>query len=159
MKKICILLVISIFFSGCSDKNNSGKVIILNGVGSFTVPQEWIYTKENDVIYFTDQPINKENSLHTFYAIGIVYDVSENLDELSQSFGKKILYKELVFNEVFSNSAMYGKGVYSIDSKLCEKLFLDFYPSERKLFLLVLNDSISSDTIKDIAKSFTQVNG
>lgn len=156
MKKICILLIISILFSGCSSKNHAVKIIELNNVGSFTVPQEWIYTKENDVIYFTDQTINQENPIDTFYAIGIVYDTSENFDELSKVIGKKILYKELVYNEVFSNSAMYGRGIYSIDNKLYEKLFLDFYPSERKFFLLVLNDSISSDTIKDIAKSFTQ---
>lgn len=55
---IIVILTICIILISCS---SGWKSITLDGVGSFKVPEDWIFTNEDGLIYFTDKPIDDED--------------------------------------------------------------------------------------------------
>lgn len=156
MKKIYILivLVVQIFLSfGCSNKSKNWITIEISDVGSFKLPTNIACTQENEVVYLTIQ-----NHGYIDYSekvmIGIIYENNIPLEVLSDVLGKKIIYKECILSETFSNSAIVGKNVYIIDGVESEKIFLELYSSNKKLFFVAYDNQIDYNVVKEIGKTF-----
>jgi len=57
-------------------------------------------------------------------------------------------------SEVFSNGAVIGTVDCTIDNEECEKLYLSMELGETEYLFIVVNDNISYDQLKEIAKTF-----
>ena len=147
MKKLLVLFIIVILFGGCSNSQKGWKTVTIPQVGSLDIPQSMVYEEDDKAIYICSDSDAK-------LLIGVKYENGSYTEALSEALGKEIVFEELISSEVFSNSAIIGKDKYIIDDEPCEKLFLDLYSSDKKVFFIVNDDSVSYDTITAIGKSF-----
>ena len=47
------MLILIFLLCGCSNEYRGWQSIDIDGVGTFKVPADWIYTEEDDIVYFT----------------------------------------------------------------------------------------------------------
>lgn len=152
MKKFFCVLLIVLLVSGCSNDYDAWKEVNITEVGSLKIPKEWIYTENNNIIYFTDKEIG-ESTEYSIYLIGIICDQGQ-VEALYQHIDENMKYEKLISSETLSNSAIVGKNEYLINDKICQKLFLDIYSSNKQLYIIGLDDSIDYEVAKKIATSY-----
>ena len=129
--------------------------VSMAGTVTFKVPQDWIVTYGEKVIFITDRPMEEEG--YKIYFAGVIeesdpYDYEvvsitehdkyttvaygiKNKEEIDgkwlyyysgHDFFKDVQYIESVKSAVFSNSAYYGIKKYKIDGNIEEKYYLEF---------------------------------
>lgn len=148
---LLMMMIASILCNSCS--YCGWQKIDVAGIGTFKVPQGWIYTQEENVGYFTDKPIYEKT--FRIYLIGTInndhiggdykapYELFDNTE-----------YSALISSAVFSNSAIYGQEEYIVDNSKQTKFFISLNGSNKSLDLLAWDDLVYENTVIKIAKSF-----
>lgn len=131
LKKILAILILLILLTVCASCYYGWKTIEVDGVGSFKVPKEWIYTVENGLVYLTDKPIDEED--YSIYFIEpIVYLDREKNTIISHKLFGKAKYMDSLEGKVLSNLAFYGQEEYELtDGTIIIKYFVSFYSEHR----------------------------
>lgn len=156
MKKLIVLFfVVSVFFlfNACEGNKYQGfKEIEIPNMGSMHVPEDWIYGENDNCVYFGSLDTSKIHMIGCEYRLG-----EENGIEFTNLFGGHISNR--VGYEGFSNSTFVGTVQYTADKKCTTKYYMKFYITEdKRLFFVVLDDTIDYNTIKKICKSFVRLN-
>lgn len=152
MKKFFCILLIFLLISGCSNNYQEWKKVNIADVGSLNIPHDWIYTENDDIIYFTDKKMS-ESTEYTIYLIGIICDQGQ-MESLYKHIDSNMKYEKLISSETLSNSAIVGKNEYLIKNNSCQKLFLDLYSSNKQLYIIGLDDSVDYEFVKKIGNSY-----
>lgn len=154
MKKLNVLIIIFliplVLFVGCSDKYENWQSISIPGVGVFKVPQEWVVTQKNNMVYITDKPIKEEG--YKTYLLGIKGDDGKYIPHYD--FFENVEYIDTIEDVNYSNSATYWLGQYKINGNIEEKYVLHFYSTNQIIDFLAWDNLIDKDTIIKIAKSY-----
>lgn len=153
MKKSCMILILILILSGCSNQYKNWENIEISDVGMFKIPPNMLCIEMDGIIYLTEnnnEVFDKSKSI----MIGVLYDKNSPPEMISGVLGKELTYEKLLFSETFSNSAIVGKKEYLIDGVKCEKIFLDLYSSKKNLYFLMINNTIDYSIVNKIAKSF-----
>ena len=151
MKKFFCILVIVFFVSGCSNEYKNWKKVDVPDVGSIMIPQDWTYNIKDSFIYFyvrTNDFDDKKMCL-----TGIICN-PDDFEDLYQHVDKTMKYVKNISSETLSNSAIIGKNNYLIDGKENEKLFLDIYSSDKQLYIVSVDDSVSYAIVRKIGESY-----
>ena len=148
-KRYCILIVLIIIFSACSDQYENWNSVEIADVGSFKIPPDMSYEKSGETIYLKDIDGN-------ICMVGVVGE-GEIKSKLSDAFGEEMIYQDLVSSEVFSNSAIVGRCEYEISDIDRELVFLELYSSDERLYLVAKYDMIDYNLVSQIGKSFVMV--
>lgn len=149
-KRYCILIVLIIIFSACSDQYENWNSVEIADVGSFKIPPDMSYEKSGETIYLKDIDGN-------ICMVGVVREGDVD-SKLSDAFGEEMIYQDLVSSEVFSNSATVGKCKFLISGVDRELIFLDLYSSsDERLYLVAKYDMIDYNLVSQIGKSFVMV--
>ena len=155
MKKMAMIIVallslFVLFYCSTDDYSNWNRVYV-SDVGSFMIPQGWIYHEDNDVISISSSVGKMEEGRISI--IGNKYN-NNPLELLSNADNYRIEYIKTISSEGFSNSAIVGIARHEINGNICENVFIDMYSSNKSIYLIVLEEAISNDIVKSIAKSF-----
>lgn len=135
---------------GCSSIYDDWQVVYIEGCGIIKIPNEWSYFNEDGVIYILD-----ESSVPVMIQ-SYNYNCDMRKEESNKYYSnyKKI---ELVYNQVFSNSAVYEISKFLYEGKEIELSVIDLYVETvdcSDVILVVWNTDVEEKLIKDIAKSF-----
>lgn len=127
------------------------KEIEIDKVGSFYVPEEWIFTKDGTIIYFTDKPITDEN--YKIYLIGTEWDENKTYIDIEDIYPQ---YKKIDYENVtlLSNSATYQEAVFKTNNEKEKKFYISFFGNTNRLHLYAWDNLLDNKTIKKIAKSY-----
>ncbi len=79
---------------------------------------------------------------------------SDDFEGLYQHVDKTMKYMKNISSETLSNSAIIGKNNYLIDGKENEKLFWDIYSSDKQLYIVSVDDSVSYAIVRKIGESY-----
>lgn len=148
LKKIIIVATILLIIIMCTSCDNGLQIINIEGLGSFKVPNSWIYTEEDGIVYFTDKPIDDEDC-----SIYLIEPMVSNGYVSNKLFGKAGYTKTITY-KTLSNSANYGSRNYLQDDNSYKRYFILFIGVDRGLLLIAWDDLVEEDTIKEIAESY-----
>jgi len=159
---LCILVVLSFlfiaFFTWYFDIPKASdyigwKDVSIEGYGRFKVPEEWIVTQNDDVMFITDKPIEEEN--YNIYLIGTIKENVIDYISFNILLGEDVKRKELIRSQVFSNSTHYAHIEYVIGDKSEIKQLIDL-GSSNNIDLIAWDDLVDEETMIKIARSFTR---
>ena len=127
------------------------KKIEITDIGSFYVPEDWIYTKEGTIVYFTDKPITEEN--YNIYLIGTEFIKNEKYIKITDIYPE---YNEIrdEKHKLLSNSADYEETIFEINNKEERKFHIEFFGGNYELDLYAWDNLVDINTIKKIAESY-----
>ena len=152
---ILILMIIAmvgykIYRKICPDYTGWKKIEITD-IGSFYVPEDWIYTKEGTIVYFTDKPITEEN--YNIYLIGTEFIKNEKYIKITDIYPE---YNEIrdEKHKLLSNSADYEETIFEINNKEERKFHIEFFGGNYELDLYAWDNLVDINTIKKIAESY-----
>jgi len=131
--------------------------ISISGIGTFKVPEKWIITQMENVIYITDRPIdNEEYKIILFGVIRTESDRKNDYDFFNYKLFESVVHIETIdYGVVYSNNARYWVEKYKINGHSEKKYILLFFNSNRDINLIVWDNQIKKNTIIKIVKSFT----
>lgn len=127
------------------------KEIKIEKIGSFYVPEEWVYTKEGTIVYFTDKPITEEN--YKIYLIGTESDRNKvyiGIEDIYPQY-KKIAHENY---KLLSNSSDYKEAIFEINGQKERKLHISFFGNDNELYLYAWDNLLDIETVKKIANSY-----
>ena len=128
------------------------KKIEITDIGSFYVPEDWIYTKEGTIVYFTDKPITEEN--YNIYLIGTEFIKNEKYIKITDIY-PEYKEKEIKNGKILSNSADYEEIVFEVENKKENKFHITFSSGiNRTINLYAWDNLVNIETIKKIAESY-----
>lgn len=99
------------------------KKIEITDIGSFYVPEDWIYTKEGTIVYFTDKPITEEE--YKIYLIGTQFIRNEKYIKITDIY-PNYKEKENENGKILSNSASYEEIIFEINNQEEKNFILHF---------------------------------
>ena len=158
MKKIIFILSLIICFFVCitsyAGRYKGWKEIEIADLGTIKVPEGWVCHIQNNEIYFTDEGVT-EFTEDTVHLAGYIYEKGKSLGVVYKMFDENARHEEYITDEIFSNSTRQGIDYYIMNGKRCEKIYLELEIEKyKKLYMLVLDDNVSYDDVKKMAKSF-----
>jgi hypothetical protein len=141
MKKIIgtgiILILAFCLCAGCFPHYDytGWKTVEIGDCGTIQIPEEWISSEKDGLIYLSDKELFDEGC-NTFFVQSRSYGKSgeEGIVE-SNAFSKNVSKKQYTKSAGLSNGAVYGKALYSIDGANCELCFLEFFVWNLWVFL------------------------
>jgi hypothetical protein len=89
MKKYAAFVIVPLFFSliGCAfidyltqapDKiTETWQTVIISGIGTFRVPEEWNIEQQDGILYITDKPLDDND--YSIYLVGVVTTVDAGI--------------------------------------------------------------------------------
>ncbi|MBQ4145060.1 MAG: hypothetical protein IJD36_00400 [Clostridia bacterium] len=154
MKKIIYILLLIISLSGCAGKYKGWKEIEMADLGTIKIPEGWVCHIQDNEIYFADEGVT-EFTEDTVHLAGYIYE-EDNPIVAYKMFDKNAVVKELITNEIFSNSTFMGTKKYVFNGKSCEKLYLmlEVIEQNKEIYMIVWDENVSYDDIKKMAISF-----
>lgn len=150
IKIILFAFVLSIVLTACSNKCADQKIVEISGVGTLKVPNDWIVTHKENILYITDQPINEEG--YRIYLLGDEGDNGKNISPYELFEG--VEYVGNVKGVNYSNSAAYFLQEYNISGNISRKYIIHLYSSKKTVNLIAWDDLIDETTIIKIAQSY-----
>ena len=154
-KKIGIIFIIFsiLFYSTC--KKELSQVVIIPSFGTIEVPNDWIITSMDDIIYMTDLPIsNIEHNI--FLAV-----VNRVWGEDRSYYYEYFEYAEplgYIRGGIHSNDTEHRLVKFVIDGTVVEKYVIYLHKrrgtTNATIYLISVDNLISEDMIIKIAKSF-----
>lgn len=156
MKKICAILLLMIFvcISGCKNECEGLKTIEVPEVGSIKIPKTWQCCRENEFIYFYDEKLSNEFEKAKPLIVGVVTDDGKDIEKISDYYGEKIIYVDLVKSQVFSNNAIVSKTIFNIENDKCEKASVWIGSEHKSAYFIVLDEKIEYEEVLKIGESF-----
>jgi len=143
-------------FDQSSEKNFIGwQNVSIEKVAKFRVPDEWIVTQENSVIYITDKPIDEPE--YQIFLIGTSSWIGqeESEDIAPHELFEDVEYVGLVKSQVFSYGGMYGQNEYKIDNDIVTKSYVSYSSGNRNSAMFIAwDDLVDEETMIKIAESF-----
>ena len=127
---------------------NGWKKIEITNIGSFYVPEDWIYAKKGTMIYFTDKPITEEK--YKVYLIGTEFIGRTNMTDIYPQY-KEIKYENY---KILSNGAYYGKTIFESNNEKKEKFHITLSYDSNRLHLYAWDNLVDIETIKKISESY-----
>ncbi len=128
------------------------KKIEITDIGSFYVPEDWIYTKEGTIVYFTDKPITEEE--YKIYLIGTQFIRNEKYIKITDIY-PNYKEKENENGKILSNSASYEEIIFEINNQEEKKFHITLSAGiDNKLHLYAWDNLVNIETIKKIAESY-----
>ena len=154
MKKTTLLMTLFFLFFliGCSfsQSNNTQKIDIQN-IGSLYVPKDWKVSYEDNTICFISEQTH-------YYMIGCLQDFGSG-NGYNHPYLIDFEKGEIISSEVYSNSVIVSENECTINGESIIKRFMSCYvTSAKRLNFIVLDDSITNDTLEKIGKSFDRIN-
>lgn len=152
MKKLIIIILIIALtvFTSCY---SGWKTVKINGVGSLKVPENWVYTEEDGLAYFTDRPID-EDDCGIYLVEPIITRDNVGNDIISNKLFGDAKYIDIITGTGLSNSAGYGQEEYEQDGRKITKYVIWLYGEKRCPTLIAWDDLVDEETIKKIAESY-----
>ena len=161
MKKIASTLLITLLLLvGCANNNYKDyKYVEIFEIGSFLIPDNWKLIQEKDGVYYMAVSVDTcGTEQYDYYLVGKVLEAKKD-NNVTNSSSIEPKEETLISSQVFSNSTFVGEKESQVDGKKNKTYFMDFYISPNKyLSWVVLNDTVTYDTITKIAKSFSRPN-
>ena len=152
-KKICLIaLVLAVFFLNACGIPDDWKTIEIEGFGNIQVPESWeVSIKDGFTYIFSEEGGEKTNILVQYWYIR---DTGNKTNEIFLGI-EEVVHR---YGEVFSNSAYIGKSeVYYQDGSSEEMFDLEFTgPNYDTTIFYCMDDTISEDTLRMVAKSYNQ---
>ena len=150
---IILVVILSILLIGCSDKYEEWKTVSILGGGTIKVPQDWVVTQEDNVMYITDKPINEEG--YKIYLVGTVFDDKNSNNYL---LPYKLFENVELIGEVntvnYSNSGMYGIEEYDISGNIETRYIIHLYHTTNTSNFIAWDNLLDEDMIIKITKSY-----
>ena len=149
---LLILVILAIIFCLIFFRYAFWQKVTIPSLGSFKVPKDWIVTKNENIIYITDKPIEED---YKIYLVGVGrvkgadgkyhYDFFENAETLGSERGA-----------VYSNSAGYWVEKFNINGVIKEKyvIYLYYGFGHPLIYLIAWDNLIDENTIIKITKSY-----
>lgn len=127
------------------------KKIEITDIGSFYVPEDWIYTKEGTIVYFTDKPITEEE--YKIYLIGTQFIRNEKYIKITDIYPE---YNEIrdENHKLLSNSVDYEETIFEINNKEERKFHIEFFGGNYELDLYTWDNLVDVEIIKKISESY-----
>jgi len=184
-KTIIVLVCISILLLGAlfiflvtvvfPAQGQAWQTIELENVGSLRVPEDWVFTERNGVIYFTDGSFSENDTLEdvTLYMFLFSPNVEtweENFqDGASNTFFESVKFakninRNLVHSPPILGSpiSQYGNAVYEIDGEEMTRMQISMEAGNAwrnqhlraYLSFIVWDESVSQEMVRRIAQSY-----
>ena len=132
------------------------QLVTVEDIGSIYVPGHWVITRQDDVIYMTDKPIDEEN--YTIYFVGVVYDkgqTTERDDTLHSILGKYIhLSSNYYLAEPNYGPKKWSRDTFKIDDVVTE-LFVIELEDTRCLYMVAWDNAVDVSIIRRVVTSFS----
>lgn len=131
------------------------KTVELENIGSFMVPQTWVFSEEDGIVYFSDRPLGEEGCIiymaeKSTYLLNDVTEVNPYIGEMQALEGE--------YGAVFGNSGYYALWNFSLNGETVSKFIVIFdmtVASGGSYCLLVgWDDAVDEDVVMQIAASF-----
>ena len=154
MKKINVIivfiLILSLLLAGCSDKYTDWQSVSVSGVGTFKVPQEWVVTHKENILYVTDRSVDEAD--YKVYLIGYEGDGSKTISP--HELFADVKYVRNAGGTNYSNSAAYFLQEYDIGGDIAKKYIVHLYSSNKTINLIAWDELIDEPTIIKITQSY-----
>lgn len=156
-----IILIILLSFMGWIKYNIYTKIfpdytgwkkIEIANLGYCYIPNNWIYTKKDDIVYFTDKPLTEKE--YKIYLIGTEHVFGEKYTKITDVFeeSEEIETRDL---KLLSNGATYSEKVFKIRGEEKNILHIEFHKGTQIfLDLYAWDNLVDINTIKKIAESY-----
>ena len=132
------------------------QLVTVEDIGSFYVPGHWVITRQNDVIYMTDKPIDEED--YTIYFIGVVYNkfLTKDRDDILHSILGKYMHLDSYYYlaEPASGPAIWSRDRFKIDGVVTE-LFVIELEDTRCLYMVAWDNAVDVSIIRRVVTSFS----
>lgn len=128
------------------------KKIEIANLGYCYIPNNWIYTKKDDIVYFTDKPLTEKE--YKIYLIGTEHVFGEKYTKITDVFeeSEEIETRDL---KLLSNGATYSEKVFKIRGEEKNILHIEFHKGTQIfLDLYAWDNLVDINTIKKIAESY-----
>lgn len=168
MKKIiaCLLVifVVVLNMTSCNDTDKY-KIISLGDFGQISIPEEWVCSEENGIVYFTDKNIQMDDSI--IYMKGFIFDQNNEMafqddnKDLEAIFEKYCNGDSLhVYSEGLSNGTCIGAEKMIINNITQTINYLNIenlnaYDNNQVYYFFSIDKEIPRETLKKIAGSYS----
>ncbi len=157
MKKFLLffLLLSSLLLSGCGQEYENWKKVEIKEIGSVKIPNEWVVAYSEGKLYITDKSLENADC-NVFFLQTNSFSSFEGEKGIVESnkFCENLQNLQTKTSAVFSNSAIYGTMLFSVDGTEEEMRYL-YLPTENTRILLVSwHNAVDQDTLLKIAKSY-----
>ena len=155
-----MLLAVMFCSLACNDEIYGYKTINLGDFGQMQIPEEWVCSVKDDIIYFTDKALHTDD--YITYMKGFIFpddeeptfsDENKDLEEMYETYFEQ---RELCLDaDNYSNE---------VHTELCEMKIngiirtidvLEIYSDSQVYVFFSIDKSIPKETIKNIANSVT----
>ena len=144
------LFLIVFLLAACGGKYDDWQTVGIHQNATIKVPKEWVITREDNVLYMTDKPMDDED--YKIFLIGTIWGGN---DYYLPSDFLKIEYINPEFGEVNSLGVMYGMENYNINGDIVGKYFINFNEQDHGgTEFLAWDDLLDYSMIKKIAESY-----
>ncbi len=155
MKKMLILIAVLaclVIISVRPVQYLGWKTIRAQGVGSFMVPAEWVYTVEDGLVCLTDRPVD-EDGCRIYLAEPAIYSDGNDVFYMwNKLFGEAKHTSSYPICSL-SNSSGYGIHSYEQNGNITSKFVIGFY-AYREFTLIAWDNLVDEHTIRKIAESY-----
>ena len=157
---VAIICTLAYFFLNLIDFHFyfGWKDVKLSNTISIKVPNDWIESKENGLIYFSKDTSNDKDKIILFQSKAEdMYDFGEPLNNDAKA-EKNIVshnFKSMikVNGEVNSLSTVQGDAVISADNVTYKADYVSFNNNDEEITFYSWNDNVDTDTLEKIADS------
>ena len=128
------------------------QLVSFGNVGTLRVPEEWVVTIDDNVVFMTDKPLEDEDYL--IYLVGGFATKGEELYLPNHDLFNDLELVAISFS-MTSFSSRYGNIEYRLNGKSFTKLGADFGGLRKdQMSLIAWDDLVDEDTLFKIANSF-----
>lgn len=142
---ICIFIVL-LFLNSCGSTDN-WKMIEIEGYGSIKVPEVWEFSIVDEFIYLSTEESGGSKNILVQYRAN--HNTNKHLAEIEESIWLQ--------DENFSNGACVTKSEVHYQDGSSAEMFILYFTGpniDESTEFFCLDNSISEDTLKKIAKSY-----
>ena len=144
---LCIFILFLLILCSCNQTEN-WESVTLQGHGSIKVPEDWEYSVIDGFLYFSSNSSGESKNTLVQYSTGLcVNEYFCNIED-----------REWVIDENYSNGASVIKYKVFFEDDSSTEIYCLRFGASTSLEFYCLDPSVSEDTLKKIANSYTMNN-
>jgi hypothetical protein len=128
------------------------KTVKLEGIGTIQVPNNWVYTKVNDIIYFTSKPLSDNECI--VYLVQPKGYINKNTAVINIYNINTEYLTNILDDRLLSNDINFGQKEFQSKDVIKREYFIGFFDLEKYTELITWGNHVEYSTLEKIARSY-----